>query len=190
MLQHYLCLWDKASAIERSETCCSTDLLCTSGSCLHLGLAIEMGDRGCPQSTSKLPQMSLKWRHSYDMSLHRMLFSAIFYVPFLSAPVAFSVCYSLPCVLLVFLCLLYMCWAFLSVFFPPTGFCSHLCECHFLNSSLVFNDLFSSRVALDRQLVLHSRAETVLCLSIQPKIISSVFRESPSEGYTFSFAPC
>lgn len=95
MLQHYLCLWDKASATERSETCCSTDLLCTSGSCLHLGLAIEMGDCGCPQSTSKFPQMSLKWRHSYDMSLHLMLFSAIFYAPFLSAPVAFSMCYSL-----------------------------------------------------------------------------------------------
>lgn len=42
---------------------------------------------------------------------------------------------------------------------PTTGFCSHLCECRFLNTSLVFNDLFSSRVALDGQLVLHSRAE-------------------------------
>lgn len=68
-------------------------------------------------------------------------------------------------------------------FFSPTGFCSHLCECHFLNSSVVFSDLFASCVALDSQLVLHSWAETVFCLSIQPKIISSVFPESPSEGY-------
>lgn len=159
MLQHYLCLWDKASATERSETCCSTDLLCTSGSCLHLRLAIEMGDCGCPQSTSKFPQMSLKWRHSYDMSLHLMLFSAIFYAPFLSAPVAFSMCYSLTmCPASISVASLHVLGLSLHVFTIPTGFCSHLCECCFLNSSVVFNDLFSSRVALDSQLVLHSWA--------------------------------
>lgn len=118
------------------------------------------------------------------MSLHLMLFSAIFYAPFLSAPVAFSMCYSLTmCPASISVASLHVLGLSLHVFTIPTGFCSHLCECHFLNSSVVFSDLFASCVALDSQLVLHSWAETVFCLSIQPKIISSVFPESPSEGY-------